>query len=214
MQRSRTQQFLLPFTVCLVLASISWGQSSEVPEIVSPQLDSKTKNLKLPAAVDQVVIGGGGRYLLYQLGALKKVGGFDVNEVKITHFISTPDAESKIAAGLTKMVVVGGDGATISRYDIASGERELTSPLDLTTPPSDVLLDSASEGPVIISGGDKSRGANVEVDFKSLKSEPMKVKGNQGFRRAPRKISADGKTLTCWRGGSPSGLQSIIRVGD
>ena len=208
-------QFLLALTVCLFLSSLSMGQTSSTgPEIKPPQLEDETTRVKLPATVDDIVVGGAGRYLLCQFRSLKKIGVFDVNEAKITHYVSTPDTESTIAAGLTKLVIVGGDGGTISRYDIASGKRELTTSLDLTAKPAHVLLGNASEGPVIISGGDQMRSSNWEIDLKTLKSTPMKIKGNQGFRRAPRKISANGKTLTCWGGGSPSGLQTILRVGD
>ena len=216
MPRSATQNLFLSLIVFCFLGSNVLGQASQAgPEIKPPKLADKTTRVKFPATVDDVVIGGAGRYVLYQFRSLRKIGVFDVNKAEITHFISTPGNDSKIAAGLTKLVVVTGDGATISRYDIASGKRELTAPLDLPGTLSQVLLGNASAGPVIVAGGsDRMGSANSEIDLKSLKSSPMKIKGNQGFRRSPRKISANGKTLTCWGGGSPSGLQTILRVGD
>jgi len=124
------------------------GASSFAPEISPPEIgDSKT--ITLPSVVDDVQVGGGGRYLLYQFNDLKKIGVFDVNAAKITHYISTPDTSSKFAAGLDKVVLVNEDGSVVSRYDLATGKRELTANIDLQSAPIAVLMGSAARGPAI-----------------------------------------------------------------
>lgn len=191
------------------------GNQSVAPVIVPLVLADSEKTVKLPEVVDDVVVGGGGRYLLYHFKAIKKIGVFDVNQVEITHYIATPDADSKFAAGLKKLVVVNSDGSLISRYDIATGERELTTSIELNGIPSSVLMGSETNGPVVIAGGSDFRSQPVEVDLMTLKKSNFQTNGNSGhgFRNTAR-ISANGKTITNWgTSGSPSGLQTFLKVG-
>src|SRR5262249_42093878 len=58
-----------------------------------------------PATIDDLVVGGGGRFLLFNLPQLSKVGMFDTAEGKVVHYFPAASGDVKIAAGLTKLVM-------------------------------------------------------------------------------------------------------------
>ena len=50
-----------------------------VSSVVPPVIKHGIRDFPLPAAVDEVVVGGGGRYLLMHFPSLRVIGLFDVN---------------------------------------------------------------------------------------------------------------------------------------
>jgi hypothetical protein len=61
--------------------------------------------VRLPGAVDDVVAGGGGRFLVLSLRKLGKVAIFDVNVARVTHYISVSDDNWRMAAGAEKLIL-------------------------------------------------------------------------------------------------------------
>ncbi|MEQ8791090.1 MAG: putative Ig domain-containing protein [Pirellulaceae bacterium] len=184
-----------------------------IPKIVPPEVPGGRQEIPLPETVDEIDVGGGGRYLALHFKALHKIGIFDVNQLKIAGYVSAADADTKFAAGATKMIVVSGDSGVMARWDLATQERELTQTIDLRGPAGHALLGAMSAGPAIISGGGK---ASV-VDMNTLQVTPFASSNmRRGFdTRANIRISADGSVLGVWESGvSPSGLQSYVNLGD
>ena len=70
--------------------------------IQAPKLEGERVTRKLPDRMDQVVVGGGGRFILMHLPQSRKVAMFDVNEAKVVHYFPVSGDGVKIAAGLEK----------------------------------------------------------------------------------------------------------------
>src|ERR1043165_271178 len=119
----------------------------------SCNLEAEKVTRQLPGTLDDVAVGGGGRFVLFSLPQLRKIGMLDVNEGKIVHYFPTAGDNVKFSAGLTKLVVLFPDTRLIQRWDLISKEKELTLPLPEIGPPKLVLLGSASQGPVLVGGG-------------------------------------------------------------
>eukprot|EP00752_Nemacystus_decipiens_P015699 g14012.t1 len=191
--------------------------AGSLPEISPPSIPGGKKEIALPATVDDLDVGGGGRYIALHMKSLRKIAIFDVNELKITGYATGAGDDTKFAAGASKLVVVSGNNGIIARWDLATGKRELAQTIDLGGQVSQVLLGSASDGPAIVAGGNGRNGKGHVVDMKTLKSEPFAVISmRRGFgQRANFRISANGQVMGVWESGvSPSGLQTYIKSGD
>jgi len=218
--------FAFAWAVCLPLSCLSqrgFGQAGAgvaLPEIDPPAMTGDRQIVELPATVDEVDVGGGGRYLGLHFKTLRKIGIFDVNTLEIAGYLPANEDDTKFALGATKAVVVSGDRGVISRYDLATRERELTQTVDLGGAATLALFGSASAGPAFVSGGSSRGGYDGSaqvVDVQSLKVTPLSVKGNQrGFGPSANvRISANGNVMGIWASGvSPSGLQTLVKVGD
>ncbi|MCA9175126.1 MAG: hypothetical protein KDB14_11640, partial [Planctomycetales bacterium] len=194
------------------------GQTATLPGVSPPAMDGETQQIPLPASLDDLDVGGGGRYIALHFKTLRKIGIFDVNQLKITHYVAANEDDTKFAAGATKLLTVSGDKGVISRWDLATGERELSQTIKLDGPATHALLGSASDGPAIVGSGQRSYdGAGLLVDLATLKSSALGKSGLQrGFGEGAQvRISANGNVLGIWATGvSPSGLQSVVRTGD
>src|SRR5262249_49197322 len=60
----------------------------------------------LPPRVDDVVVGGGGRYLLLHQPNLRKISVFDVQQGKVAGEVSLTDVVARYAADATRLVVL------------------------------------------------------------------------------------------------------------
>ncbi len=74
--------------------------------VTAPPIGESKVSIKLPAPFDDMVVGGGGRYLFLSLKKLRKIAVFDVNEAKITRYISVPSDNIMMAAGAEDLFVV------------------------------------------------------------------------------------------------------------
>jgi hypothetical protein len=143
----------------LSLTQYGFGQSATsvaLPEIVPPTMTGDQQTVALPAIVDDVDVGGGGRYLALHFKTLRKIGVFDVNALQIAGYLPANEDDTKFALGATKAILVSGDQGLVTRYDLGTLERELTQTVDLGGAATHALLGSASAGPAIISVSDAS----------------------------------------------------------
>ena len=74
------------------------------------------------------------------------------------------------AAGEDKLIVLLPDQKTIQRWDMARWEQDLTKVLDFPVPPTIVAMGSASQGPVLVAGGDAPPGCVQLLDLGTLQS--------------------------------------------
>jgi hypothetical protein len=146
-----------------------------LPKIVPPEVEGGQTTIGLPAAVDDVDVGGGGRYLALHFKTLRKIGVLDVNTLTIEHYIPANEDDARFAAGATKLLTVSGDRGVVSRYDLATGQRELSQSIDLGGSATRLLLGSASAGPAFAgkSGGQGGYdNTALLVDLDTLESTP------------------------------------------
>jgi ribosomal protein S27E len=186
-------------------------------DIKAPKLDKETVTLNLPDSADDMVVGGGGRFLLISIPKVRKVALFDVNEAKIVHYFPVSGDGVRIAAGMDKLIMVFPDTKIIQRWNLLTRERELTTTIDQGNVKS-VLLGSASHGPLALNGSDPiggGGGVGAFYDLKTLKKMEVKRQGGHGGIGGEARVSADGTVFGIWGiNFSPSGLQSLILTGN
>lgn len=175
----------------------------------------ETTVLKLPAAMNDLVVGGGGRYLLAHLKSLQQVVLVDARQKKVLKYIAAADDNVRVAAGATRFVVLLGNKGVLSRYSFASLEREMS----VAYAGRDVealAMGSASEGPLL--AGHRT-GHDISPQFVDLDTlRPQPLEGFEGrLRRFGNNIraSAEGHVFGGWSTAvSPNGLHSLVLSGN
>jgi hypothetical protein len=169
--------------------------------IQSPKLAAEKVVKALPDNASDIRVGGGGRYLILHLPKLKKLAVFDVNEAAITRYI--PLAEDKIfyGAGLEKLVVGLATKGTIERWDLSTGEKELTRAMPGLADVYSVVMGFASRGPVFVN--------DLALDLATLK--PLPIKFQHGGPTSWSPVSADGTVFGAWKP-NQSPIESISFV--
>src|SRR5205823_5623698 len=74
--------------------------------IVPPLLGQDKVVRPLPAPVEDLAVGGGGRYLILHLPRVHKLAVFDVSAAQVVHQIGLAEDNIKFAAGMDKLLVV------------------------------------------------------------------------------------------------------------
>ncbi len=185
---------------------------------VNPLLESngtmKRLEVKLPAPVDRVIVGGGGKYLLCHLKALGKLAILDVETSRIATYLPVGDAD-QFAAGQNNVVIVRSSQQLIQRYALGGKfQRELSiaSPVQGTI--ATMVMGAASEGPVFLRLSGRNQFGQDEaalLDLQTLQPLDLKfVNNNHDFDSARVWAAADGQTFGFERSGiSPSGLTTL-----
>ena len=178
----------------------------------------KPRNVPLPAPADAVIPAGGGRYLLLRLDKLMKLAVYDVAEDKIKGYVPLGAADTLVAGGLDKLVIVARDKGTIQRWSIDPPRKELAAAF-LVGQVDGVVMGHASHGPVLAMS--RTEGP-VLLSLQTL--EPLDVQldpqAGAAWRPNPQHpllvaASADGQTFAGWcRGLTPSGLRLLRVQGD
>ncbi len=146
------------------------------------------QELKLPEKVSDVVLAGGGRYLLIQMGAAKQLAVFDVNQAKIVKTLPLLSDKVKIAAGAEKFIVIEPDQHIIERWSLTTFEREKVS----QTPFSGILkavgMGYASQGPFVVRFAEEedydAKTGCLLIDLETLAPVPdLTFRQRMGFPR-------------------------------
>lgn len=182
------------------------------------KLEAEKVTRMLPGAIDDIAVAGGGRFILFNIPTLSKIGMFDVNEGKIVHYFPTAGENAKFSAGMTKLVVVYPDTRVLQRWDLLSKAKEATVPLPDIGVPRLALMGSASQGPLLLLGtregrnGENRRFINIDT-FK----ETSLARGDfllNGFDPEHARVSANGAVFSSWGTGSPQCVNSFVIVGN
>jgi hypothetical protein len=185
-----------------------------VPAVVKPpDLEQEKVVRTLPAPLDEVAVGGGGRYLILRLPRLRQLAVFDVNEAKVVKFLPIPGDDVKFAAGMDKLVVIEPTSYRIHRWSLTTFEREATASLSMKVPPIAVAMGSASSGPLVISGVNYPLlGETVFFDVHRMARIEI-PNPHDFFRTSPSvflRASADGRVFACQETSPHGMLQSCI----
>lgn len=136
-------------------------QFPPVPEPlpITPSPVTAATTYALPEVAARVCVAGGGRYLLFLFPKLQKVGVFDVSEAKIVRYITLPEENPQLAAGMHKLAVYLPTAKLLQRYDLASGELEKSVPAGQAVEDGAVeafCLGHASAGPLLVAVAGKN----------------------------------------------------------
>jgi hypothetical protein len=161
---------------------------------IKPAVVKEETTYNLPDAVAGVAVGGGGRFLVLHLHKQHKLGIFDVNEAKITGYISVEDGPVSLTAGMNKLLVYQPSGGLLLRYDLLSRQREKVAKLtDAPTQVAAFCLGSASSGPLLVSANDRPGGQLYDIE--TLEPMPLSDNDKQVLGGGPCWVSADGRVF-------------------
>jgi hypothetical protein len=172
--------------------------------------------VKLPSVIDDVVPGGGGRFLFLLLKKLQKIAVFDVNEAKIVKYLPLPGDNIRYAAGAVRLVVVSPDLGQIQRWSLRSMEKDLAVLMPAGSQVDDLAMGWASTGPLLV----MERAGPKFMDPETLKPAEITV-GALGTNWVPHpqyplavRAGADGTSFAAWQPGiSPMGVRMMNLVG-
>jgi hypothetical protein len=104
----------------------------------------------LEGKIDDLAVGGGGRYLLLVLKVARKLAVFDTNAAKVVKTIPLPTENVLVAAGARKFVVAFPDEKLLQRWDLET----LTSdggflPSSIKEDLKAIVMGSDSDGPIL-----------------------------------------------------------------
>jgi hypothetical protein len=185
--------------------------------IKPPDLPQDRVTRQLPSSVDDVCVGGGGRYLILHLPKERKLAVFDATEGKVVRYLSLAEDNAKIAAGMAKLLVAYPGKGVLARYDLASGEREVTAALPVQGTVAGVCMGSASDGPLLViqAGGQPWGNSAIFLDPATLKPLDVKFPENTrqpGFVPQLTRASPDGNVFTSRDGvgGEPHSVRCVV----
>jgi hypothetical protein len=209
------------FLVCLFQfpIAVKSQDAKELGGIVPPKIAGGKLTIKLPKVVDEIKVGGDGRFILLHFKELRKIGLLDLNVANIVHYFPANEDDTVFDAGKRKLVIASGVKKTIARYDLLTHELELKTKLDIAKSTTHLLMGAATEGPIFVGEqGDRRgyEGKGIVIDLKTLKPIEIEMESSRrGFGAGGAvRISANGDTISQWStSGSPSGLQSLVKTG-
>ena len=175
--------------------------------------------IKLPSAVQNICVGGGGRYLFLHVPREKKIGVFDASDARIVKWLPMPDDNIFIAASMTKLMVVLKDKNIVQRWSLTSFEKETQAPVTVEGKITSVGMGYAADGPLILSGVRGRYTGNrlglTFIDSQSLK-EVWIAKGQGVFSQGlgALRVSGNGRVVTASANNSNFGSQLLELTGN
>ena len=175
-----------------------------MPSINPPNLAQERVTVKLPAAVEDVGLGAGGRYLILWLKRLHKLAIFDVSTAQVVKFLSIEADDIVYAAGMRKLIVVLNDQQIIQRWDLVTFERELTLPVQQGMRLQSMAAASGTTGPVLVAGADLRVFFLDPMTLQKMDIEisSMPWVGGHAFSRVEVRAARNGSVFTAWVPGS------------
>lgn len=154
------------------------------------------ETIALSSPLTQVIVGGSGQFVIGFAPADKQVVVIDVARRKISKSITVEDADTGLAAGASKLIVLQRDIGSMSRYDLTTLEAELTVKCDSY---KSIVMGSSSDGPLLaVRRTGKSEATATAIDLETLQPTgsvipfPIKMDGTALL------ASANGKLFSSW----------------
>lgn len=218
----------LVFLALVAVSRFSLGQGfygtprDDVPKTANqiPAVDLPAPTaLKLPGVVDEIVIGGSGKYLIAHLKTQQQLAIIDVAEMKMVKLLPAMAEQVIFAANAEKLFVILPEQAVIQRWSLTTFERELAVPLTEGNEAGSLTTGfAATDAPLLVGG--KERSGKVQfLDAKTLQRREYKQVGHfrefECGQRSLIRASANGKLFVSTRtGSSPAGYFSLVLQGD
>jgi len=201
-------------------SAIPRGGASSFP---APSLEQDEIHLPLPGAISNVVLGGGGRYLVIHLAKERQLAVFDASLAKIAGYIPLADEQVEYAAGQTDLLVAFPDARLLQRYDLATRKREVSAPFPFLGVLKTMSMGAGSNGPLLMVHS-ANTAALSRLTYEFLNPETMR-KHDVNFSGRPRqgsyrdalhlRASMDGTVFGAWATShSPTGVEALVLNGD
>ena len=166
-----------------------------------PKLAVARRSVPLAGAISDVVVGAGGRLLIFHLPKIRQLAVFDVSAAKVTKYIPLPSSDVALAAGATKLFIGLRTEKQIQRWSLNRLEREVTIP----APPggiSRMAMGAHSVSPLIILATQNAKKSYL-VHTATMNYEEVLWDGWRGGAWGPVNVhvSFDGSTAVVCGGG-------------
>jgi hypothetical protein len=188
---------------------------TKVP-ITPAELADAHVEIPMPGTINDVCVGGGGRFLIFHVPAARKLVIFDVTAAKVVKELTVQEDEVFFAAGMDKLLVVYPIEKTVLRYNLSPFKFEKDATLEYQQKPKLAAMGSATAGPLVLGGlpgpGDASKMGLRFIDIETLKE--VKIDRAEGDLKVTTgspayvRMSADGRCVGIrYSQLQPSGLQ-------
>jgi hypothetical protein len=199
--------------------ALQLGEEEFFLDVRPAPLEKGVVEYPLDAAIADVAVGGGGRYLILHLPTLRQLAVFDVNQAKVVKRLPLPDGPVKFAAGLEQLIVALPDSRMLQRWNLTTMELERTAPYPFKGAIRAFALGSASQGPLFVLGNEGVyNGGNVNaltscaVTLDDLKRREMTIGHQVRYSTGDLHLraSTNGKSMGLWSTStSPTGITWI-----
>jgi hypothetical protein len=161
--------------------------------------------VRLPAAVQSVCVGGGGRYLILHLPQQRKLAVFDANAAKVVKYLPVAEDNVLFTAGLDKLIVALPNSNVLQRWDLGTFERDVTVPAPM--PVKALAMGSGTRAPLVVMSaegqGPWDQGRVVCLDPRTFKEGDYQIRagGNPFFGddgrggSRPLRVSTNGQVI-------------------
>ncbi len=171
--------------------------------------------VQLPEAIGDVVAGGAGKFLVFSIPRLHKLGVLDVEAGKVAHYISVDEERLLFAAGKDSVVVVQPRARSVTRYSIISGDKHNSVPLAVNTAITQIVMGAGSNGPLFVQSSKGIQFCNAQTLKPTDMAIPTQSRPFVQFGELQVRASTDGQTFAAWSPGvSPTGFHSWRVVGN
>lgn len=185
-----------------------------------PTLEGNPSVRRLPAPLDDVVVGGAGRFLVCRLPSLHKLAVFDVGAGEVAGYIPIKEDDAPFAAGREHVVVLLPEAGKMERWNLQTRQREVETELPIKGGIHGVAMGSASTGPLLVhwvrQGNMMSAFALIDVERMKLAESELATVPLMSAMLISREIvhiraAANGKVFGLWcTSHSPSGVGVIV----
>ena len=188
------------------------GAAATPASSAAPPLETGAFPVRLPATIDDVATGGGGRYLILQLKRLHQLAVFDVASAKVVRFLPVDSDDFVYAAGLSKIVVLLNDRHVMQRWDLETGHLELSVPGLEDGQSRTAAMGYDADGPVLFFAGQKP----ILYDPRTMTrlALPEKDRSPMGYFWTDYRAGGAGDVFGGWYEGlHPSGFLTLVVTG-
>jgi LSD1 subclass zinc finger protein len=142
-----------------------------IPIGVAP-LPGDKHAIDLPDRVVRVASAGGGRFMVFAFANEKKVGVFDLNDLKI-NYVDLPESDVWVAGAMNRFAVYLPAAKKLRRYNLLDRKQEKERACDPEAEITSFAMGSASNGPLLLVAGQPLSRMCRFFDLDNL--EPMNI---------------------------------------
>jgi S1-C subfamily serine protease len=168
-------------------------------ELKPPALDHDKVICQLPGTIADVGVGGDGRFLILHLPQQRQLALFDANEGRVTKYLDMAEDRVCFAAGMDRLMVAYPGSGLLQRWNLMSGEKEATVPFREGGTMANLVMGSASSGPLLVctSGNRPEHGDGVFINPATFRPVPLTGASRiTPFNVAFVRASADGTVFS------------------
>lgn len=151
---------------------------------------------KLPGRAGDIVLGGGGRFVIVSIPESKKIAIFDVNQAEFVKYLPMDESDVFLAAGMEKLFICLPVSQRIQRWSLRTFERESSDSLPLlprNDPVKAACMGWASDGPLLLLGLRQS----LFVHPLTMQPLPLPLRIADNRFSLGARPSGDGATFIC-----------------